>query len=120
MAGLQMLQVEKDQLAEALDSLSILTKREIDDLRRDNSALKLRISKTLNNLEDTINEGQSVKAKFEKIIMDKESAHEREKKLLEKVLKEAKKEIKALKATFSSPKKPLIEQVVQQQSDTFY
>ena len=52
--------------------------------------------------------------------MDKESAHEREKKLLEKVLKEAKKEIKALKATFSSPKKPLIEQVVQQQSDTFY
>ena len=52
-----MLQVEKDQLAEALDNLSILTKREIDDLRRDNSALKLRISKTLNNLEDTINEG---------------------------------------------------------------
>lgn len=52
--------------------------------------------------------------------MDKESAHEREKKLLEKVLKESKKEIKAMKTTFSSPKKPLIEQIIHQQSDTFY
>lgn len=62
--------------------MSINCKREIEDLKRENNSLKLKLSKTLNSLDDTFQEAQTMKLKFERILMDKESTHEREKKIL--------------------------------------
>jgi hypothetical protein len=51
---------------EAFDTLQISTKRDIDDLRRENSSLKLKLSKTLNTLDDTLQDASAMKEKYER------------------------------------------------------
>ena len=86
--------------------MSVNCKREIEELKRENNSLKLKLSKTLNSLDDTFQEAQTMKLKFERILMDKESTHEREKKILQRVIKDADKELKGIKER-NSPSKTL-------------
>ena len=60
------------------------------------------MNKALNNWEDQVAECQQMKQRHEKALADRDIAHEREKKLLQKLLKEADKELKLVQ---SSPAK---------------
>jgi chromosome segregation ATPase len=104
--GLQRQAGDRQQVLEALDNLALSSKRDIDDLKRDNAALKLKLSKAMNQAEEANSESLAVKAKYERMISDKEATHEREKKILQKLVRELEKELKTQKQQPSPPKKP--------------
>jgi hypothetical protein len=45
-------------MAETIDGMAIASRREIDDLKRECSQVKLKLSKVLHSLEDAVNEKQ--------------------------------------------------------------
>ena len=77
--------------------MTLQSKREIDDLKRENGSLKLKISKLSNQLELTMTEAENLKARYERMLIDKEIAQERDRKTFQRVIKEMDKEIKFLK-----------------------
>lgn len=91
------LQVENRQLAEAYDKVTVEKRVEGDEMRRDNKQMRLKISKLQNVVEDLRQELDTVTSKCERALKDKESTHDREKKILQKLIKEADKELAAIK-----------------------
>ena len=77
--------------------MTLQSKREIDDLKRENGSLKLKISKLSNQLELTMTEAENLKARYERMLIDKDIAKERDRKTFQRVIKEMDKEIKYLK-----------------------
>ena len=83
--------------------MSLDKRVEGDELRREIKQLKLKLSKGQNTIEDLRQELEGVTARYERALREKESTHEREKKLLQKLIKDANKEMKALKTNAISP-----------------
>ncbi len=52
------LEKQNQAMAETIDGMAIASRREIDDLKRECSQVKLKLSKVLHSLEDAVNEKQ--------------------------------------------------------------
>ena len=52
------LEKQNQAMAETIDGMAVASRREIDDLKRECSQVKIKLSKALHSLEDAINEKQ--------------------------------------------------------------
>lgn len=77
-------------MLEELDGLVLSLRKREEEVNKQNQMLKLRLDKAFNALEDQMAENETQKAKYERLLIEKDSSlHNQEQELKKKVLKDA-------------------------------
>ena len=77
-------------MLEELDGLVLSLRKSQEDVNKQNQILKLKLDKAFNALEDQIAANDTQKAKYERLLIEKDSTlHDSEQQLKKKVLKDA-------------------------------
>eukprot|EP00347_Sterkiella_histriomuscorum_P000932 403373973 len=103
----------RQRVMEELDQLVMSHKRREEDMKKEISILKLKLDKAFNGLEDQIAQNETQKARYERLMLEKDSAHQLQSTQLQKLLKDTIKELQ------KSQQQQNQKQVSQTQSQTF-
>lgn len=78
-------------------------RREAEETRRESQQLRLRLSKAVSQLEDQYAEAQVLKLKSERVREEVTAQCERERRVVERALKEVKRELREIRKVERSP-----------------